>query len=174
MVRRMLHLLRKHGGHGHLRLWTHVSVLHLRPQAQEDVQRLLSHLQEADQGHHQDLPQHIKGRNDELNQETWPQEPFPKLVLVLWRGLFLIRVSLWWSCTVVPLRAFQKCLLPHVENYQMEKRFENFSHWLGHVVWFRDRHPPVLKQMSHFRAECLICRSFRYWLKLWNMSSKGF
>lgn len=48
MVRRVLHLLREHRGHGHLRLWAHVLVLHLRPQTQEDVQRLLPHLQEAD------------------------------------------------------------------------------------------------------------------------------
>lgn len=62
LVWRVLYLLWEHGGHGHLRLWTHVSVLHLRPQTQEDVQRLLSHLQKADQRHYQDLPEHVKGR----------------------------------------------------------------------------------------------------------------
>lgn len=62
LVRRVLHLLRELGGHGHLRLWTHVSVLHLRRQTQEDVQRLLSHLQKANQGHHQDLPEHVRER----------------------------------------------------------------------------------------------------------------
>lgn len=70
---RVLHLLREHRGHGHLRLWTHVSVLHLWPQTQEDVQRLLSHLQKADQRHHQDLPQHVEGtdrRTDGLPQSS--------------------------------------------------------------------------------------------------------
>lgn len=57
---RVLHLLREHGGHGDLRLRTHVSLLHMRPEAEENVQRLLSHLQETDQGHHQDLPQHMR------------------------------------------------------------------------------------------------------------------
>ena len=57
---RVLHLLRECGGHGHLRLRTHVSLLHLRPEAQEDVKRLLPHLPETDQGHHQDLPQHVR------------------------------------------------------------------------------------------------------------------
>lgn len=66
LVWRVLHLLREHGGHGHLRLWTHVSVLHLRPQAQEDVQCLLSDLQAANQGHHQDLSEHIRERKASL------------------------------------------------------------------------------------------------------------
>lgn len=66
LVRRVLYLLREHGGHGHLRLRTHVSVLHLRPQTQEDVQRLLSHLQKADQRHYQDLPEHVRGRTASL------------------------------------------------------------------------------------------------------------
>lgn len=66
LVWRVLHLLREHGGHGHLRLWTHVSVLHLRPQAQEDVQCLLSNLQAANQRHYQDLSEHIRERKASL------------------------------------------------------------------------------------------------------------
>lgn len=69
LVRRVLNMLWEHGGHSNLRLWTHVSVLHLRPQTQEDVQRLLSHLQKADQRHYQDLPQHIRGGSVSLGAE---------------------------------------------------------------------------------------------------------
>lgn len=58
----VFHLLRELGGHSHLRLRTHVSVLHLWHQAQEDVQRLLSNLQKANQRHNQDLPEHIRER----------------------------------------------------------------------------------------------------------------
>lgn len=57
--RRVHHLLREHGGHGPLRLRTHVSLLHLRPQAQENGQRVLPHLQEDNQRHHKDLPEHV-------------------------------------------------------------------------------------------------------------------
>lgn len=57
----MHYLLRERGGHGAVCLRTHVLVLRLRPQAQEDGQRLLPHLQEDNQRHHQDLPQHIVG-----------------------------------------------------------------------------------------------------------------
>lgn len=60
LVWRVLHLLRERGGHRHLRLWAHVSVLHLWPQTQENVQRLLSYLQKTDQRHYQDVPQHVK------------------------------------------------------------------------------------------------------------------
>lgn len=57
--RRVHHLLRERCGHGPLLLWTHVSVLHLRPQAQENGQRVLPHLQEDNQRHHKDLPEHV-------------------------------------------------------------------------------------------------------------------
>lgn len=60
LVWRVLHLLREHGGHRHLCLRAHVSLLHLWPQTQENVQRLLSHLQKTDQRHYQDIPQHVK------------------------------------------------------------------------------------------------------------------
>lgn len=53
--RRMHHLLRPGGGHGHLHLWPHVPVQRLRAEAQEADQRVLSHLQEAHQGRHQDV-----------------------------------------------------------------------------------------------------------------------
>lgn len=56
----MFYLLRELGGHGHLRLRTHVSVLYLWHQAEEDVQRLLSNLQKANQRHNQDLSEHIR------------------------------------------------------------------------------------------------------------------
>lgn len=59
--RRVHYLLRECGGHCAVRLRTHVLVLRLRPQAQEDGQRLLPHLQEDNQRHHQDLPQRIVG-----------------------------------------------------------------------------------------------------------------
>lgn len=60
LVRRVLYLLRECGGHRHLRLRAHVSVLRLWPQTQENVQRLLSYLQKTDQRHYQDVPQHVK------------------------------------------------------------------------------------------------------------------
>lgn len=56
---RMHHLLRECGGHGPLRLWTHVSLLRLWPQTQEDGQCVLPHLQEDNQRYHQDLPEHV-------------------------------------------------------------------------------------------------------------------
>lgn len=59
--RRVHYLLRERGGHCAVRLRTHVLVLRLRPQAQENGQRLLPHLQEDNQGHHQDIPQRIVG-----------------------------------------------------------------------------------------------------------------
>lgn len=59
MERRMLHLLRERRGHRPLRLWTHVSLLRMRPQTQEDGQRVLPHLQEDNQRYHQDLPELI-------------------------------------------------------------------------------------------------------------------
>lgn len=77
LVWRVLHLLREHGGHRHLRLRAHVSVLHLWPQTQENVQRLLSHLQKTDQRHYQDIPQHVKvdhlrnTRSGFLSYELW-------------------------------------------------------------------------------------------------------
>lgn len=37
-------------------------MLQLRSQTQEDVQRLLPHLQTANQRHYQDLPKHVKGQ----------------------------------------------------------------------------------------------------------------
>lgn len=55
----MHHLLRERGGHGPLRLRTHVFVLRMWPQTQENGQRLLPHLQEDNQRYHQDLPQHV-------------------------------------------------------------------------------------------------------------------
>lgn len=58
----VFHLLRELGGHGHLCLRTHVSVLYLWHQAEEDVQRLLSNLQKANQRHNQDLSEHIRGK----------------------------------------------------------------------------------------------------------------
>lgn len=51
----MHHLLRPGGGHGHLHLRPHVPVQRLRAEAQAADQRLLSHLQEAHQGRHQDV-----------------------------------------------------------------------------------------------------------------------
>lgn len=69
----VFHLLRELGGHGHLRLRTHVSVLHLRHQAQEDVQRLLSNLQKANQRHHQDLPEHIRERKTWVHPNKIPE-----------------------------------------------------------------------------------------------------
>ena len=59
---RVHHLLRERGGHGAVRLWPHVPLLRLRPQAEEDEQRMLSHLQARHQRHHQDLPEHVGGR----------------------------------------------------------------------------------------------------------------
>lgn len=58
----MHHLLRECGGHCPLRLWTHVSMLHLWPQTQEDDQRVLPHLQEDNQRHHQDVQEHVGSR----------------------------------------------------------------------------------------------------------------
>lgn len=55
----MHHLLRERGGHSPLRLRTHVSLLHLWPQTQEDGQRMLPHLQKDNQRYHQDLPEHV-------------------------------------------------------------------------------------------------------------------
>lgn len=55
----MHHLLWECGGHSPLRLWTHVSLLHMWPQTQEDGQCVLPHLQEDNQRHHQDLPEHV-------------------------------------------------------------------------------------------------------------------
>lgn len=52
----MHHLLRPGCGHGDLHLRPHVPVQRLRAEAQEADQRVLSHLQEAHQGRHQDVP----------------------------------------------------------------------------------------------------------------------
>lgn len=56
----MYHLLWEHGRHSHLLLWTHVSLLFMWAEAQEDGQRLLSHLQTGHQRYHQDIPQHLE------------------------------------------------------------------------------------------------------------------
>lgn len=57
--RRVHHLLWERRGHGPLRLRTHVSLLRLWPQTQEDGKRLLPHLQEDNQGHHKNLPKYV-------------------------------------------------------------------------------------------------------------------
>lgn len=56
----MHHLLREHGRHGHLLLWTHVSLLFMWAEAQEDGQCLLPHLQTGHQRYHQNIPQHLE------------------------------------------------------------------------------------------------------------------
>lgn len=54
--RRVHHLLRPGGGHGHLHLRTHVSVQRLWPEAKETDQCVLSDMQEADQRRYQNVP----------------------------------------------------------------------------------------------------------------------
>lgn len=70
---RVLHLLREHGGHGHLRLRPHVSLLHLRHQAEKDVQRLLSNLPATNQRHYQDLPKHVRNKKKWTCESEWFQ-----------------------------------------------------------------------------------------------------
>lgn len=53
--RRMHHLLRPGGGHGHLHLWTHVSVQRLWAETEETDQRMLPNMQEAYQRCYQDI-----------------------------------------------------------------------------------------------------------------------
>ncbi len=54
--RRVHHLLRPGGGHGHLHLWTHVSVQRLWAEAEETDQCVLSDMQEANQRRYQNVP----------------------------------------------------------------------------------------------------------------------
>lgn len=56
---RVHHLLWERGGHGAVRLWSHVSLLRLWPQTEEDGQCQLPDLQEDNQRHYKDLPEHV-------------------------------------------------------------------------------------------------------------------
>lgn len=62
----MHHLLREHGRHSHLLLWTHVSLLFVWAEAQEDGQRLLPYLQTGHQRYHQNIPQHLEQQQQVL------------------------------------------------------------------------------------------------------------
>lgn len=56
----MHHLLWEYGRHSHLLLWTHVSLLFMWAEAQEDGQCLLPHLQTGHQRYHQNISQHLE------------------------------------------------------------------------------------------------------------------
>lgn len=95
---RVLHLLREHGGHGHLRLRPHVSLLHLRHQAEKDVQRLLSNLPATNQRHYQDLPKHVKKKKKRTRESEWFQisDPTRKYFQVPVRYLVFRRFQAGW------------------------------------------------------------------------------
>lgn len=100
LVWRVLHLLREHGGHRHLCLRAHVSVLRLWPQTQENVQRLLPHLQKTDQRHYQDIPQHVKVDHLGNNRSGFRSCNFFHSVIIGWfcRVTFSSTDVSWWRC----------------------------------------------------------------------------